>query len=80
MTDVVYIVHRRLDSETDFVVVGFEGKNKSFTDRALPVGTGRVEYMIRPKRGQDWGNFSAVYSVQFGTLAERERAEMRRAA
>ena len=80
VTDVVYIVHRRLDSETDFAVVGFEGKNKSFTDSTLPVGTGRVEYMIRPKRGQEWGSFSAVHSVQFGTLAERERAEIRRAA
>lgn len=80
VTDVVYIVHRRLDSESDFAVVGFEGKNKSFTDRELPLGVKKVEYMIRPKRGEQWGESSVVHSVQFGTLAERERAVMRKAA
>jgi hypothetical protein len=69
VTDVVYMVYRRVGGEREFTLVGAEGKNKSFTDRRLPVGVSRVEYMVRPKRGDEWGAMSAVYSVQFGTVS-----------
>lgn len=68
VTDVSYIIARRIEGEgaRGFEPVGNEGRNKSFTDRTLPSGVRRVEYMLRPHRGRTMGPLSPVYSVQFG--------------
>lgn len=72
VTDVAYLVYRRLGAEREFTLVGSEGTNKSFTDAGLPVGVGRVEYIVRAKRGEVWGGSSEVYLVQFGTVGRGE--------
>ncbi len=71
VTDVTYVVMRRLVGETEFTLVGIEGKNKAFTDRTLPVGVAGVEYMVTAKRGDITGGMSPVYFVQVGTVGGR---------
>lgn len=64
-----YLVSRRLNgSDGPFTFVGSEGANKSFTDTTLPVGVDKVEYIVQPKRGMDFGPQSDVFSVQFGSV------------
>lgn len=69
VTDVVYLVRRRLEGEREFALVGTEGANKTFTDTTIPIGTAMVEYLITPKRGDAEGPPGPLYSVRFGSVA-----------
>ena len=68
VTNVQYLVSRRLIGESTFTLVASEGKNKSFTDETLPVGVDRVEYLLQPKRGEVYGPQSNIFTVQFGSV------------
>lgn len=65
---VQYQVSRRMQGETSFTLVASEGSKKSYTDDTLPFGTDRVEYLIRPKRGDVFGVPSSIFTVQFGSV------------
>jgi hypothetical protein len=66
VTNVNYLVFRRVNSANTFQLVGTADK-KSFTDLTLPLGVDRVEYIIQPKRGSISGPQSSVYALQFGS-------------
>lgn len=83
VTDVNYLVHRRIDGGGGggaFVLIGAAGRGKSFTDATIPPGTRSVEYFIRPQRGQRLGETSPVFTVRFGTAGEEARPGPARAA
>lgn len=66
---VTYIVTRRINGgDGPFVLVANEGSNKSFTDMTLPIGVDKVEYIVQPKRGMDFGPQSPIFAVQFGSV------------
>lgn len=65
---VQYLVSRRMQGEASFTLVSSEGSKKSYTDETLPFGTDRVEYIIRPKRGEALGMPSNIFTVQFGSV------------
>jgi hypothetical protein len=69
VTDVSYLVHRRLPGETGFTLIGAAGRSKAFADETLPIGIARVEYLLRPVRGERLGAWSAVHTVQMGSVA-----------
>jgi hypothetical protein len=69
VSGVTYIVSRRVNGgDGPFTIVANEGSNKTFIDTTLPIGVDRVEYMVTPKRGMDYGVQSPVFSIQFGSV------------
>jgi hypothetical protein len=74
VTDVVYLVHRRLGGTGEFRFLGVEGARKTFTDTTIPIGTSTVEYLITPKRGGTTGQSGAIYMVQFGSVGGAGRS------
>jgi hypothetical protein len=69
MSGVTYIVTRRINGgDGPFTIVSNEGSNKSFTDLTLPIGVDKVEYIVQPKRGMDFGPQSPIFTVQFGSV------------
>ena len=69
VTNVVYLVSRRMNGTGTYMLISSEGSNKSFMDTTLPIGVDRVEYIVQPKRGTVLGEMSNVFSVQFGSVA-----------
>lgn len=67
VTNVNYLIYRRLNSANTFQLVGTADK-KTFTDETLPLGVDRVEYIVQPKRGSIAGEQSSVYALQFGSV------------
>ena len=69
VTSVAYRVLRRVNTTTGpFVIVSTEGKGKTYTDKQLPYGVDRVEYIVQPVRGGVPGPQSDVFTVQFGSV------------
>lgn len=64
-TGVFYMVMRRFAGETNFSTLGGTG-SRSFTDETLPFGTDSVTYLIQGVRGDQTGDPSDQFTVQFG--------------
>ncbi len=64
---VVYIIQRKLDTDTNFSTVDFVGE-KTFNDATLPRGVDGVSYIITGKAGQQTGPSSAMFTLTFGTV------------
>ncbi len=69
VTSVGYLVSRRVNNAAGpFTLVSSEGTNKSYTDKELPVGVDKVEYIVQPRRGMAVGPQSNIFVVQFGSV------------
>ncbi|MCW5766535.1 MAG: hypothetical protein KIT68_11240 [Phycisphaeraceae bacterium] len=68
VTNVQYVLSRRLGASGPFAIIGTVGASKSFTDRTLPLGVDQVQYLVQPRRGETAGALSPVFNVQFGSV------------
>ena len=67
-TGTVYNVSRRLPAETEFAFIGQgDGRDKTFTDTAVPSGTASAQYSVQAVRGADSSAPSATLLVLFGS-------------
>jgi hypothetical protein len=64
---VVYRVTRRLNGEGDFTLLDTVGSVKKYTDKTLPFGVDRVDYIVVPVRNNDVGPAGNTFSLQFGS-------------
>lgn len=64
-TGVFYMVMRRFQGEANFTPLGGTG-TRSYTDETLPFGTDSVTYLIQGVRGDQTGEPSDQFTVQFG--------------
>lgn len=63
----VYIVSRKLATESVFSIVG-QGEGKEYTDTTIPNGTASALYTIKGVRGTEASPDSGVYTVLLGNL------------
>ena len=79
-TGTVYIVRRKLGTETTFTQLGQgDGRLKNFRDASVPAGTANALYRVQGVRGSDASPVSPALTVLFGT-ADAEAGEMGLAA
>lgn len=65
VSGVIYQIRRALNGSTQFALIDTVGE-KMFIDSTVPLGTGRVSYIVTGKRGQQVGPQSAVFTAMFG--------------
>lgn len=64
---VQYRVTRRLNGEGDYTLLDTVGSVKKYTDKSLPFGVDRVDYIVVPVRNNDVGPAGNTFSLQFGS-------------
>ncbi len=66
----IYEVHRRLESETLFTLLGtVDARDKTFNDTTVPAAQTLVYYQVRAVRGETRSAFSEQTTIQFGSIA-----------